>query len=176
MLFMGEEAAVETPFLFFADWSGEAAELTREGRRKEFAHFKAFSTPEMRAQDSGSLRCRNFSGLEARLGRHRPLSRERQVPGADSQLLEIRREKIVPLIKERIVSAQRALLGGDATMGGVDVRWQTARGDTLQIVVNFTDHCLPMPQLTAGECVWRAGPLDVEELLPGDIIVRLGSA
>src|SRR4051795_11024651 len=48
MLFMGEEAATETPFLFFADWSGEAAELTREGRRKEFAHFKAFSTPELR--------------------------------------------------------------------------------------------------------------------------------
>jgi maltooligosyltrehalose trehalohydrolase len=49
MLFMGEEAVVDTPFLFFADWSGEAAKLTREGRRKEFAHFKAFSTPEMRA-------------------------------------------------------------------------------------------------------------------------------
>ena len=49
MLFMGEEAAADTPFLFFADWSGEAAESTREGGRKEFAHFNAFATPEMRA-------------------------------------------------------------------------------------------------------------------------------
>jgi maltooligosyltrehalose trehalohydrolase len=42
MLFMGEKAAAETPFLFFTDWKGEAANLTREGRRKEFANFKAF--------------------------------------------------------------------------------------------------------------------------------------
>jgi maltooligosyltrehalose trehalohydrolase len=48
LLFMGEEAAAQTPFLFFADWEGEAAHLTREGRRKEFAHFKAFSSPELR--------------------------------------------------------------------------------------------------------------------------------
>ena len=39
MLFMGEESAAQTPFLFFADWKGEAADLTREGRRKEFARF-----------------------------------------------------------------------------------------------------------------------------------------
>ncbi|WP_369725639.1 hypothetical protein AB8Z38_13510 [Bradyrhizobium sp. LLZ17] len=50
MLFMGEEGLADTPFLFFADWSGEAAELTREGRRREFAQFQAFSTPEMRAR------------------------------------------------------------------------------------------------------------------------------
>jgi len=176
MMFMGEEAAVETPFLFFADWTGEAAELTREGRRNEFSHFKTFSTPEMRARipdpcDAGTFHASklDWSNIDVcpANARFRSLTR---------QLLEIRREKIVPLIKERIVSAQRALLGGDATMGGIDVRWQTARGDTLQILANFTDHRLPMPQLTAGECVWRAGPSDVEELLPGDIIVRLGSA
>ncbi len=48
LLFMGEEAAAETPFLFFADWTGEAAKLTREGRREEFANFTAFSTPQLR--------------------------------------------------------------------------------------------------------------------------------
>ncbi|WP_249166797.1 hypothetical protein [Bradyrhizobium sp. JYMT SZCCT0428] len=47
LLFMGEEAAADTPSLFFADWSGEAAELTRKGRRTEFAHFKAFSTADL---------------------------------------------------------------------------------------------------------------------------------
>jgi 1,4-alpha-glucan branching enzyme len=44
----GEEAAAQTPFLFFADWKGEAADLTREGRRKELAHFNAFSSAELR--------------------------------------------------------------------------------------------------------------------------------
>ena len=45
MLFMGEEAAAETPFLFFCDWQGEAAQLTRDGRRKEFAEFRPFRRP-----------------------------------------------------------------------------------------------------------------------------------
>ena len=61
-------------------------------------------------------------------------------------------------------------------MGGVDVRWQTARGDTLQIVANFADHWLTMPQLTGGDCLWREGRSGAQELPPGDIVVRFGSA
>lgn len=54
MLFMGEEAAAETPFLFFCDWQGEAAELTRDGRRKEFAEFKRAHTGVARNTPSPS--------------------------------------------------------------------------------------------------------------------------
>ncbi|MBW7973730.1 malto-oligosyltrehalose trehalohydrolase [Bradyrhizobium sp. BR 10289] len=176
MLFMGEEAAAETPFLFFADWAGEAAELTREGRRKEFSHFKSFSTPEMRARipdpcDESTFQASKLDwssiDLSPTSARFRALTK---------QLLTIRRDKIVPLIKRGFVSAQRTLIGDDAGAGGVDVRWRTAQGDTLQIAANFSERRLPMPDLTAGGCLWRGGPGDTQSLLPGDIIVQLGSA
>jgi maltooligosyltrehalose trehalohydrolase len=39
MLFMGQEWAAGTPFLYFTDHSGELAVQVREGRRSEFADF-----------------------------------------------------------------------------------------------------------------------------------------
>lgn len=174
MLFMGEEAAADTPFLFFADWTGEAAELTREGRRKEFSHFKAFATPETRARIPDPCDERTF--LASRLDW---TSIDQSPAGArfralTAQLLTIRREKIVPLIKRGLVSAQRQLLGADPRMGGIDVRWQTERGEMLQIVVNFAGHEFPMPALVDGESLWRLHPHAAEALGPGDMVVRLG--
>jgi maltooligosyltrehalose trehalohydrolase len=174
MLFMGEEAAADTPFLFFADWSGEAAELTREGRRKEFAHFKAFSTPDMRASIPDPCDEKTFeaSKLDWTGIDRSPVSA--RFRGLTAQLLQIRREKIVPLIKRGFVSAQCRLLGEDPRTGGLDARWRTEKGDILQIVANFADRELPVPALIAGESLWRLRPAETRALLPGDIIVRVG--
>ncbi|WP_413194425.1 malto-oligosyltrehalose trehalohydrolase [Pararobbsia alpina] len=49
LLFMGEEAGSTQPFLFFTDYEGDLANAVREGRRKEFAKFSAFSDPQRRA-------------------------------------------------------------------------------------------------------------------------------
>jgi maltooligosyltrehalose trehalohydrolase len=48
MLFMGEEWAASTPFLYFCDFSGELATAVTQGRRAEFARFPRFSDPEVR--------------------------------------------------------------------------------------------------------------------------------
>ncbi|HLL51794.1 MAG TPA: alpha-amylase family glycosyl hydrolase, partial [Thermomicrobiales bacterium] len=48
MLFMGQEFAASTPFLFFTDFDPELGRLVTEGRRSEFAEFRAFADPEMR--------------------------------------------------------------------------------------------------------------------------------
>ena len=174
MLFMGEEAAVETPFLFFADWAGEAAELTREGRRKEFSHFKSFSTPEMRARIPDPCHESTFRASKLDWNGIDHSSASASFRALTTQLLTIRRQKIVPLIERGFVSAERKLLGDHPRQGGVDVRWRTKRRETLQIVANFADHPLPMPELVAGECLWRGGPAEAQVLPPGDIIVRLG--
>jgi maltooligosyltrehalose trehalohydrolase len=50
LLFMGEEGASAAPFQFFTDHHGELADAVREGRRREFASFAAFSDPARRAQ------------------------------------------------------------------------------------------------------------------------------
>jgi maltooligosyltrehalose trehalohydrolase len=48
MIFTGEEWGETKPFLFFTDHNAELGTLIREGRRREFSHFTAFSDPQMR--------------------------------------------------------------------------------------------------------------------------------
>jgi maltooligosyltrehalose trehalohydrolase len=48
LLFMGQEWAATTPFLFFTDHQEELGRKVTEGRREEFAAFAAFADPELR--------------------------------------------------------------------------------------------------------------------------------
>ena len=48
MLFMGEEWGTRAPFLYFTDHNPDLAKLVREGRRREFQKFAAFSDPARR--------------------------------------------------------------------------------------------------------------------------------
>jgi 1,4-alpha-glucan branching enzyme len=48
LLFMGEEFAARTPFLFFCDFDGKLAEDVTQGRRAEFSGFRQFRSQEMR--------------------------------------------------------------------------------------------------------------------------------
>lgn len=45
LLFMGQEWAASTPFLYFTDHHAELGAQVTAGRRSEFSHFQAFSTP-----------------------------------------------------------------------------------------------------------------------------------
>jgi maltooligosyltrehalose trehalohydrolase len=48
LLFMGQEWASSSPFLYFTDHPEELGRLVTEGRRREFRHFRAFADPEAR--------------------------------------------------------------------------------------------------------------------------------
>ncbi len=48
LLFMGEEWAASTPFLYFTDHHDELGRLVTEGRRNEFRHWEAFRDPASR--------------------------------------------------------------------------------------------------------------------------------
>jgi maltooligosyltrehalose trehalohydrolase len=50
LIFMGQEWASSSPFLFFTDHRAELGTLVTKGRREEFRHFSAFSDPESRAR------------------------------------------------------------------------------------------------------------------------------
>ena len=47
MLFMGQEWAASSPFLFFTDHDPDLGRLVTEGRRREFKHFSAFAHAEV---------------------------------------------------------------------------------------------------------------------------------
>jgi maltooligosyltrehalose trehalohydrolase len=50
LLWMGQDWAATTPFLYFTDHAEELGRLVTRGRRDEFRHFAAFSDPALRAQ------------------------------------------------------------------------------------------------------------------------------
>jgi len=50
LLFMGQEWAASSPFLFFTDHHPELGRLVTEGRRREFARFEAFADEKTRAR------------------------------------------------------------------------------------------------------------------------------
>jgi maltooligosyltrehalose trehalohydrolase len=55
LLFMGQEWAASTPFLYFTDHNAELGRLVTEGRRAEFAGFSAFSgqkVPDPQARET----------------------------------------------------------------------------------------------------------------------------
>jgi maltooligosyltrehalose trehalohydrolase len=178
MLFMGEESAAQTPFLFFADWKGEAADLTREGRRKEFARFEAFSSPELRERIPDPCDEATFmaSKLDWTVLDHSPVSRAFRA--LTQELLRIRQDKIVPLIQDGFVSAKAELLRAPAAAtGGINVQWQTAKGEVLQIMTNFSAQALPRPPLIMGETLCRAEQTSGHLYLsPAEILVRRGAA
>jgi maltooligosyltrehalose trehalohydrolase len=49
LLFMGQEWAASTPFLFFTDHDAGLGALVTAGRRAEFRHFAAFASPSAQA-------------------------------------------------------------------------------------------------------------------------------
>jgi maltooligosyltrehalose trehalohydrolase len=49
LLFMGQEWAASSPFLFFTDHHAELGRMVTEGRRNEFRDFAAFADPSRRA-------------------------------------------------------------------------------------------------------------------------------
>jgi maltooligosyltrehalose trehalohydrolase len=172
MLFMGEEAAADTPFLFFCDWSGDLAEGTREGRRKEFVGFKAFAIPAMREKIPDPTDEKTFlaSKLDWNALDRSPLSR--QFRALTRELLTVRQQKIIPLIKDRFIAAKAELLGTSKQTGGVNVRWRTAKGDELQIIANFASEDVPMPQTKIGNIVWASNSPSTDAVRPEQIILR----
>ena len=68
MLFMGEEFAASTPFLYFCDFGPELAAAVAAGRRREFQRFAAF-TDDGRDRTHPRPECRgDVRGIEAALG------------------------------------------------------------------------------------------------------------
>ena len=58
LLFMGQEWAASTPFLYFTDHHAELGRLVTEGRRREFERFAAFSESGRARADSRSAGAR----------------------------------------------------------------------------------------------------------------------
>lgn len=128
MIFMGEEDATKSPFLYFTDHAGDLAEAVREGRRREFAGFKGFapgegtsSIPDPNAPETFT-RSRLVPDAEHGSGRHR-LYRT---------LLGIRRETLIPRLE-----GATSLGASFVEPATVVARWRMGDGATLVLASNL---------------------------------------
>ena len=161
MVFMGEEYASTTPFLFFTGHHDELAELVREGRRSEFKAFAAFQDEARRA----AIPDPNAAGT---YDASRPGATHPDHADWMASLLALRRDHVTPGIPGcRSIGA--AALG----LGAVRAGWAMGDGRTLTIQLNLSavrvaDAAPP------GRVLFASPGAAPDALPPASIVVSLG--
>ncbi len=133
LIFMGEEYAASTPFLYFCDFEGKLAEAVREGRRREFAAFARFRDPAARERipDPGAEETFLASKLaweERTAGKHAECLEHYR------KLLAVRARHIVPHLEGERFAGRFETVGA----GGLAVDWTLADGARLHLRANFS--------------------------------------
>lgn len=141
ILFMGQEWAATSPFLFFTDHEADLGRKITEGRRKEFAHFEAFGastkTDVPDPQLESTFRKSVLDWSERALAPH---ARMRSLYGV---LLQLRRADVV--FRERSRAGMNAWDQGDLLI--VD---RSAGNASRRVIANFTSAPRPLDGLTRG--------------------------
>jgi maltooligosyltrehalose trehalohydrolase len=131
LIFMGEETASTTPFLFFTDHNAELAVAVREGRRQEFAGFAAFADPKKRECIPDPNAAATFAASVPQPG-----SAERY--DFYQRLIALRMKHIAPRLPGTVA------LGADAIgPKAVVARWRLGDGAHLTIVTNLDSEFVP---------------------------------
>jgi maltooligosyltrehalose trehalohydrolase len=157
LLFMGEEVGATTPFLFFCDFTGALADAVREGRRREFARFPAFASPEARERIPDPLACETLERSNIAPAVENP---DPEIAALYKQLLELRRREIIPRLSgtggftARYRSAGRVLF----------VAWDLPDSSRLMLLANLAPGPSRMIERLRGRRIWGIEPED--DLLP----------
>jgi maltooligosyltrehalose trehalohydrolase len=106
LLFMGQEFAASTPFLFFTDHNDALGRLVTQGRRKEFGGFRAFEDEGAQATIPDPQAETTFSASKLDLSER---ERHREVHALYERLLELRHGDPVLAIQDRERSHARSL-------------------------------------------------------------------
>lgn len=150
MLFMGEEFAASTPFLFFCDFGPELARSVSNGRRREFKRFAAFADDAAcaRIPDPNAESTFHASTLH---WDERERSPHRERLALVRELLELRRRYLTPLL----ASFKH---GGHFSVEGSLLRagWRTADGSVWHLLAHFGAQAIHAP-LPAGELIYSTG-------------------
>jgi maltooligosyltrehalose trehalohydrolase len=131
MLFMGEEWAASTPFLFFCDFGTELAAAVTKGRREEFKRFERFRDPAVQARIPDPNDERTF-GASKLSWAERDEAAHAEWRAWVEDLLEQRKSMIVPHLGG-------TSHGGTSRVedGVLRVDWTLADGARLHLAANF---------------------------------------
>jgi len=157
LLFMGEEFAASTPFLFFCDFGPELALAVTQGRRKEFGRFARFADPAVQATIPDPNRDATFE-------RSKLIWDEAGEPGHREwhalyrECLGIRAAHIAPRLSGVVPSGNFEVEGNEVMLA----HWTLSDGSQLQLAANFSrDHSHPIvPQV--GQTLYASHPVALE--------------
>jgi 1,4-alpha-glucan branching enzyme len=147
MLFMGEEYAASTPFLYFCDFAGELARAVTEGRRNEFGRFARFADPAVRGRlpdpnEPATFERSKLDWAERTRPAHAPWL------ALYAELLSIRQRRLMPLL----AAAGRG--GFDVEGARLAVRWPLGAGCTLHLLANLADTAADGTAPPRGEVIY----------------------
>lgn len=133
LLFMGDEWAASSPFLFFVDFEKEPdlAEAVRKGRRAEFARFKAFADPETSSRIPDPTERATFAASKIDWS-ERDRKPHREVLYDTRRLLNVRMNEVVPLTKTEFLGSSHRM----SDQAVLDITWRFA-GGTLRLLANL---------------------------------------
>ncbi len=168
MLFMGEEFAASTPFLYFCDFGPELAQAVSNGRRNEFARFAAFADPDARARIPDPNAEATFLSSKLRW------DEREQGPHAARlalvrQLLAVRREWLVPHIDPSLANDEGGRYRFDGGLLHAD--WPLADGARWHLVANLTDTELVGTAAPDGRVVHQQQVDTLGRWRPGSVLV-----
>ena len=135
LIFMGEEFASESPFLFFCNFEKDLAEAVSAGRRNEFARFTRFSDPASR---KGIPDPNAESTFEASRLDWRVLSdpQHQRWLCLHRDLLQLRARYILPRILDGGCHIEAKY---EVTMNsGLTVQWKFSDGSQLALLANLS--------------------------------------
>jgi malto-oligosyltrehalose trehalohydrolase len=152
MLFMGEEYAASTPFLYFCDFDGELARSVTEGRRAEFGRFARFADPALRDRIPDPNAESSFSA--SRLD----WSERGRAPHADTlrlygALLQCRQRELLPWL-----AGARSGRWHCPAPGTLQIEWPLGDGRRWHLLAQLSAHAGPAARALPGRTVWRSHP------------------
>jgi maltooligosyltrehalose trehalohydrolase len=140
MLFQGQEFAASSPFFFFADYTGELAQLTRQGRVAFLSQFPSLAQPDMHARLSDPTDPETFACSKLDLSERQ---HHAEMYALHRDLLRLRRTDLV-FRSQRRGGMDGAVLGAEAFV----LRFFGTHGDDRLLVVNLGHalHLNPVPE------------------------------
>jgi maltooligosyltrehalose trehalohydrolase len=151
MLFMGEEFAASTPFLFFCDFAPHLAQSVANGRRQEFKRFAAFADdaavariPDPNAESSFTASKLNWQ--------ERHVSPHRERLDFIRELLALRRRYLAPQLHGRMRAGKFSVVNDV-----LRVEWRLPDDKTWCLMAHFGKQAVYAPLPEAGTSVFSMG-------------------
>jgi maltooligosyltrehalose trehalohydrolase len=165
LLFMGEEFAADTPFLFFCDFEGDLAAAVTNGRRNEFARFQKFSSPATRDSIPDPNAETTFTGSKLDWKSladpsHRSWLRFYR------DLLALRRGTIIPQLRNLTGGSASFTLGENNSLA---VDWKLTGEVTLRLITNLSPKLVKPPSPPVGRMIYSTVQDMTEKLAGGEM-------